>query len=150
MATLAFSSVGSTVSLSVAAPATETGSGYAALTYTPIAELTDIGMVGPEKSVILHNPVSENVTYKLPGGRNNGAMDLKGARAPSDPGQAMLITAEAGTGPVSVCVELQEGTKIYFQGLVLSYKTSIGGQSQITAFESKLEVSGGIVTVAAA
>lgn len=147
MATLAFSSVGSKVWLSAGVPATIDSIGFGALSYTEIKELTDIGMIGPEKSVILHNPVRENVTYKLPGSRNNGSLDLKGARAPTDPGQILLIAAEAGTAPYAVKVELQNGTFLYAQVLVMSYKTSIGGQNQITGMESKLEISGAIVTV---
>lgn len=146
MATLAFSSVGSKVWLSASAPATDNFAGFDVLSYTEVKEITDIGMVGPEKAVILHNPVAENVTYKLPGSRNNGALDIKGARAPTDPGQILVIAAENGTTAYSCKVTLQDGTKLYFRVLVLSYKTSIGGQSQITGFESKFEVSGAIYT----
>ena len=147
MATLAFSSVGSKVFLSAGVPATIDSAGFGALSYTEIKELTDIGMIGPESAVILHNPVRENVTYKLKGSRNNGALDLKGARAPTDPGQALLIAAEASVAPYAVKIQLQNGTLLYAQVLIMSYKTSIGGQSQITAFESKAEISGDIVTV---
>lgn len=147
MATLAFSSVGSKVYLSAGVPATIDATGFGALTYTEIKELTDIGMIGPESATIQHNPVAENVTYKLKGSRNNGALDLKGARAVTDPGQILLIAAEASTAAYAIKVELQNGTFLYAQVLVTSYKTSIGGQSQITSFESKAEISGAIVTV---
>jgi hypothetical protein len=147
MSTLAFSSAGSKVYLSAGVPASIDGSGFAALTYTEVKEVTDIGMMGPEKAVILHNPVAENVTYKLVGSRNNGSLDLKGARAPTDPGQALLISAEAGVAPFAVKVVLQSGTILYAQVLVMSYKTNIGNQSQITSFESKCEISGAVVTV---
>jgi hypothetical protein len=145
--TLAFSSVGSKVFLSAGVPAAIDAASFAALTYTEVKEVTDIGAVGPEKSVILHNPVSTNTTYKLPGTRNNGALDLKGARAPTDPGQTLMIAAEASGAQYAAKVLLQNGTILYFQVLVMSYKTSIGGQSQITSFDSKWEVSGDVVTV---
>lgn len=147
MPTLAFSSVGSKFYLSAGVPATENAAGFGALTYTEVKELTDIGMIGPESAVILHNPVRENVTYKLKGTRNNGALDLKMARAPTDPGQALLITAEASTAFYAAKVELQNGTLLYCQVLVMSYKTGVGGQSQITSAEAKCEISGAIVTV---
>lgn len=147
MATLAFSSAGSKIFLAAGEPATETEAGYNALTWVEIKEVTDIGMIGPEMAVINHNPVGENVTYKIPGSLNNGALDCKGARAPSDAGQALLITAQknAATQKYSVQVRLVDGTKIFAGVLVTSYKTSIGGQSQITGFESKMEISGAIV-----
>jgi hypothetical protein len=147
MPTLAFSSAGSKIYIAAGAPTTEDAIGYGALTWVEVKEVTDIGMVGPESAVINHNPVNENVTYKLIGSLNNGAMDLKGARAPSDPGQALLLQAQknASTLKYSVKVALNGGALIYAGVLVTSYKTSIGGQSQITGFESKMEISGGIV-----
>lgn len=147
MATLAFSSVGSTVWLSAGVPATIDGAGFVALSYTEVKEVTDIGMIGPESAVILHNPVRENVTYKLKGSRNNGSLDLKMARAPTDPGQALLVIAENSNAPYAVKVVLQNGTILYAQCLVMSYKTGVGGQSQITTAEAKVEISGAIVTV---
>lgn len=147
MATLAFTSAGSKVFMAAGAPTTEDAAGYNALTWVEIKEITDVGLVGPEGSVIMHNPVAENVTYKLIGSVNNGVLSLKGARAPTDPGQALLILAQknAATLKYSVQVRLVDQTKIFAGVLVTSYKTSIGGQSQITGFESNLEISGGIV-----
>lgn len=147
MPTLAFSTVGSKVHISAGVPATIDASGFGALTYTEIKELTDIGMIGPESAVILHNPVRENVSYKLKGSRNNGQLSLKGARATADAGQILLIAAEASNNAYAIKVELQNGTFLYAQGLVMSYKTSIGGQSQITGIEATIEISGAIVTV---
>lgn len=147
MPSSAFSSIGSEVSLSAGVPATFDAAGFGALTYTLIREITDIGMVGPESSVILHNPVSENTTYKVKGTRNNGSVDLKGARVTTDPGQTLLIAAEASNAPYSMRIKLQNGVFLYFQVLVMSYKTSIGGQNQITGIEAKCEVSGNVVTV---
>lgn len=147
MPTAAFSSAGSKVYLSAGVPATFNSAGFAALTYTEVKEITDLGMIGPESSVILHNPVNENVTYKIKGTRNNGSVDLKGARATSDAGQTLLIAAEASAAPYAMKIELSTGTVIYAQVLVMSYKTSVGGQNQITTIEAKCEVSGAIVTV---
>lgn len=146
--TLAFSSAGSKVYLSAGVPATINAAGFGALTYTIINEVTDIGMIGPESSVILHSPVSENSVYKLKSTRNNGALDLKMARAATpDPGQDLLVAAEKSNNPYAVKIVLQTGTILYAQGLVMSCKTSIGGQGQITGLEAKIEVSGDIVTV---
>lgn len=145
MPTLAFSSAGSTISISAAAPATFNAAGYGALTYTIIRDVTDIGMIGPESAVITHQPVNENTTYKVKGVRNNGQLSLKGARAPTDPGQMLLIAGEASNAPVSIKIVLQNGAVLYSQALVMSYKTSIGTSSQITGFESNVEISGDVI-----
>lgn len=147
MSTLAFSSIGSKIYLSAGVPATIDSSGFGALTYTEVKEVTDIGMIGPESTVVLHQPISESTTYKLKTGRNNGTLDCKMARAPTDPGQALLIAAENSYSPYALKVVLQNGTILYSQVLVMSYKTNIGNQGQITGAESKLEISGAIVTV---
>lgn len=148
MPTLAFGSAGSTVSISAGVPATFDATGFGNLTYTVIKDLTDIGMVGPESPVILHNPVNENTTYKIKGPRNNGSLDLKGAKPSSaDPGHTLLIAAENSPNPYALKVLLANGTILYFQVKVMSYKTAIGGSGQITGIESKCEVDGVVVTV---
>lgn len=147
MTTLAFSSAGSKIYISAGVPATIDSTGFAALTYTEIKEVTDIGMIGPEDAVILHNPVGDNTTYKFKGSRNNGSLDLKGARATTDAGQTILIAAEASSAAYALKIVLQNATILYCQALIMSYKTSVGTVSQITSFESKCEVSGPVVTV---
>jgi hypothetical protein len=150
MSTKAFSSAGSKISISSAQPATDTEAGFVALTYTKIGDVTNIGAIGPETAEIAHNPVDENVTYYVKGSRTNGSLQLQGARSPSDAGQALLIAGEAAQTPVSLKIELQDGTALYASGIVLSYKTNIGGQGQITSFESNVRISGALFEVAAA
>lgn len=145
MATLAFSSAGSKIYISAGVPATYNAAGFGALTYTECKEVTDIGLLGPESAVIMHNPVGDNTTYKLKGSRNSGQIALKGAAAPSDPGQMLLIAGEASYNPYAIKIVLQNGAVRFCQVLVMSYKTAIGTQSQITGFESNLEVSGDVI-----
>jgi len=147
MTTLAFSSIGSTISISAGVPATIDAAGFGALTYTLIKEVTDIGLLGPESSVITFNPVNDQNTYKLKGFRQSGSLDLKGARSTTDAGQTLLIAGEASNAPYAIKIVLQNGSILYAQALIMSYKTSIGSGSQITSFESKCEISGGVVTV---
>jgi len=147
MATLAFSSVGSKVYLSAGVPATTDAAGFGALAYTEIKEVTDLGAIGPESAVINHNPVAENVTYKLKGSKNYGTLAVKAARAPTDPGQLLVIAAEASNNPYAMKMVLQNGTILYAQVLVMSYKTTVGGQSQIVSVDINMEISGAIITV---
>jgi hypothetical protein len=147
MSTLAFSSAGSTFSISAGVPATKDAAGFAALTYTKIGDVTDLGQIGPSSSVLLVNPLDDNNTYKLKGSRNNGKIALKMNRAPGDPGQTLLIAAEQSTAPYSAKIVLQTGTILYFQVLVMSFTTTVGGQNSITAADADCEVSGVIITV---
>jgi hypothetical protein len=151
MASYAFSSAGTKFSLSAGVPATFNEAGFSALTYTVVEDITDLGAIGPESAVITHAPLSENSVYKFKSTRNNGQLSLKGGRAAiARPGQTLLQAAEASNAPYAIKIELQNGTVIYAQGLVMSYKTNIGSQGQITGFESNIEISGDIYTVDAA
>lgn len=143
-----FSSAGSKIYLSAATAVSPSDTTMAALTYTEVKWVSELGMIGPESAVILFNPVSDNNTYKAMGNRNNGSVDLKGARMP-DPGQALLVAAEAGGVPYSLKIVLADGTSLYAAVLVTSFKTNIGNSGQITMFESKCEISGAVFTVVA-
>lgn len=147
IATLAFSSVGSKVYLSAGVPATADAAGFGALAYTEIKEVTDLGALGPESAVIMHQPVGENVSYKLKGSKNFGQLTLKAARAPTDPGQLLVVAAEASNNAYAMKLVLQNGTIMYAQVLVMSYKTSVGGQSQVVSVDITMEISGTIITV---
>jgi hypothetical protein len=147
MTTLAFTSAGSTVYLSAGVPATIDGAGFAALTYTKINEVTDIGAIGPKVAMVTHVPVDQSVTYKLKTITDNGSVQLKGARATSDAGQTLLQAAVASFAPYALKIVLQTGTIIYSQVLALGYNTTIGTAGVVTTFDSDMAVSGAIVVV---
>jgi hypothetical protein len=147
MTSLAFTSAGTTIAISAAAPATFDGAGYGALTYTPISEITDLGTFGKTFTLVTHNPLGNRQTIKRKGSYNNGTLSLKLARVPSDPGQALLIAARDSDSVYSFVVTLQQGTKLYFQATPLSYTTNIGTVNQITAAECALEITSDIVEV---
>jgi hypothetical protein len=147
MPTLAFSSVGSTLSISAGVPATFNAAGFAALTYTLVKDLTDIGVIGGDTSIINHNPVAENTTYKLKGSRDPGSLSLKGAYAPTDPGQILLKAADVSPNTYCIKMVLQNGTIFYSQALITGFKVTVGGQSQITGMEANAALSGDLVVV---
>lgn len=129
---LAFSSIGSTIGITATAPATLDSSGFGALTYQLIGEVTDIGPFGQTVAKVTHVPLSTGVTIKRKGVIDAGAISMKCARTPSDAGQVVLKAALAATGTYSFCVTLQNGTKLYFLALVLSYTTEINAAGSIT------------------
>lgn len=149
MSTLAFSSAGSTISISAGVPTTFDSTGFAALTYTIIKEVTDIGALGKSFGLITHTPVNDPTTYKLKGISNSGQLSLKGARVTTDAGQTLLLAGLESQAPQAIKITLQNGTNLYVQGLVMDYVTTVGGAGVITSFDSKIELSGNIVTVVA-
>lgn len=147
MTTAAFTSAGTTISISAGVPATIDSSGFGALTYTAIGEVVDIGEYGRAYKLVTHNPIGDRATYKKKGSFDSGKLSLKMARVPSDAGQALLITARDSDSNYAIKVVLQNGTINYFQGIVLSYTTGIGSVDTITSASVDLEITGIIVEV---
>ncbi len=142
-----FSSAGSTLAISAAAPASEDAAGYNALTWTNIGEITELGEVGATSNLITHNPVADKITRKLKGSRNFGSMNLSMARDTGDAGQTLLRAAAAADGLYSFRLTLQNGAKLYFRALTMSAVTSVSGVDSITALTANLELSSAIVEV---
>lgn len=142
------SSAGSTFALSAQAPASENAAGYDALTYTVVSEITNLASFGTESSLISHMPIADRVVRKLKGSKNNGTMEIAYALDLQSTGQQMLKTAAESDSAYSIRVVLQDGTKFYFRGLVMSAKREIGGVDSITAGSSTIEVTSNIIEVA--
>ena len=142
-----FTSAGTKIYISAGQPATNDASGYGALTFTEIKEVTDIGSIGAEFGLVTHMPVADPTTYKLKTNSNTGQLALKGARVTTDAGQTLLRTAAASRASHSIKITLANGVNLFVQGLVMGYTTNIAGVANITAFESKVELSGDLVEV---
>ena len=147
MASNAFTSAGTTIAISAALPATYNSTGFAALTYTSIGEITDAGEFGKEYNLVTHNPLADRKTYKRKGSYNNGSMTLQMGRVPDDAGQVLLLAAQDSDDSYSFKITLQDGTVNYFTGQVMSYRTSIGSVDQITSASVTVEVDSDIVEV---
>lgn len=150
MATSAQTVAGSILSVAPALPATYDAAGFAALTYSAVAEVTDIGTFGKDFTLVTHNPIGDRKTYKFRGSYNNGTLDLKLAKITvlnTDAGQAALTTAlnDPLDKSVSFRIALQDGSKQYFTGKVMSFTTSIGSVNSILAGECKVEIDSDVV-----
>lgn len=146
-ATEAFTSAGSELAISAALPATLTKTAYAALTYTDIVEITDLGSTGRTYNIVNHQPLSTRGVVKLKGSFNDGAKTVQAAYAPGDPGQALVATALDDDAFYSFKETLQDGTIKYFQAQVTSAPVNIGTVDSVTGTTFNLEIkSGSIVT----
>ena len=150
MTTSAQTVAGSVLSVASALPATYDAAGFAALTYNAVAEVTDIGTFGKDFTLVTHNPIGDRKTYKFRGSYNNGTLDLKLAKITvlnTDAGQAALTTAlnDPLDKSISLRIALQDGSKQYFTGKVMSFTTSIGSVNSILAGECKIEIDSEVV-----
>lgn len=141
-------SAGSTIAIATGTPGTYDATGFNALTWKVIGEVTDIGEFGKEFNLVTHQPVGSRQTKKLKGSFNNGAIQLQMARdtaAASNQGE--LKTALASDASFSFRVTLQDGAKLYFTGKVMSYRTQVGGVDTVTGATTTIELDDEIVEV---
>jgi len=149
-ATKSFSSAGTKLNVSASAPATYDAAGYAALTWTSneVGEVVNMGEFGSQFSLITQELLNSRIVKKFKGNINYGALQLELGRAPGDAGQVILLAALASDNSYTFRVTLQDGTKQYFTGKVMSYTTNVGTSNQITAAACLVEIDNPIVEVA--
>lgn len=134
-------SAGTTIKLSAGAPATFNAAGYAALTWTTIGEVTDLGEFGREFNLVTHNPLGSRGTVKKKGSFNEGSITLQLGLDTDDAGQILAKTAHLSDNDYSFEIATQNGDKYYFQAQVMSFKVGVGGVDQITAATIMLEIT---------
>lgn len=144
---LAFTTAGTILRVSATLPATNDAPGFAALTYTTVGEVVDLGSYGKKYNLVSHNPIDDRKTVKRKGSYNSGTMSLKMARVPSNAGQAILVTASNSDAAIAVKITLQNGTINYFQAMVMGYTVDLGSVDTITGSSVDLEITEDIVEV---
>jgi hypothetical protein len=137
---------GSALAISAATPASETDSGYAALTYTEIGQIEKIGSLGAVYAKVEFQPL-KGPKQKHKGSRDNGSLQPSLAHDPSDAGQTLLRTAaDDGTSKLySFMVTYPTGHKRYFQGRVFGYPETTDGADSIVMAAPTVEINTDIV-----
>lgn len=125
-ATEPFTTAGSKVYISAAAPAANTATGYAALTWTEIKNLSDVGTWGRVYNIVKFQPVGSRGVLKMKGSYDDGDPVLKAAYTPGDPGQVILAAALDDDDDYSFKVVAQDGTIKYSRAKVTSAPAEFG------------------------
>ena len=145
MASKAMTSAGTTISISAALPATYNDTGFAALTFTEVGEVSDLGEFGREYNVVKFNPLKDRRTVKRKGSFDDGTVQVQLAKAATDAGQVILKTATNSDASHSIKIVLQDGTIFYFTAQVSSSTVNVGNVDQITSSTFKLEIDNDII-----
>lgn len=141
---------GTTFRVSAGTPATFDSTGYAALTYTTVGEITNYGEFGRVYNLVTHNPVASRGTVKKKGSFNDGQMNLQIGLDTDDAGQILMKAAALSDNDYAVKVTDQKGDVYYFSVQVMSWKVNLGGVDSITSASCVLELttsSGGVGVV---
>lgn len=146
---------GSTLKISAGVPASFDGTGYAALSYTAVGEITDFGDFGRKYNVVKNNPVATRGTVKKKGSFDEGALALKLNLDTDDAGQVLCKTALNSDNNYAIKITTQNGDVYYGQILVTSFVVGLGSVDTTTSASIDMEITTsptgvGIVEVLAA
>lgn len=147
MASKAMTSAGTTIGISAVLPATYNQAAFAALTYTEIGEVSDLGEFGREYNIVKFNPLKDRRTVKRKGSFDDGTVQVQLAKAATDAGQILLKSAVNSDASHSVKIVLQDGTTFYFTAQVSSSTVNVGNVDQITSSTFKLEIDNDIIEI---
>lgn len=124
-------------------PATYDETGYAALKAgaTEIGEVTNVGEFGKEFALVTSNSLSHRATRKKKGSYNNGTLSPTLNLDTSDAGQTVMETLLDSDDPGTFFIELPDGTTYGLEGLVMSFRPSIGEIDSIITATTSIEVT---------
>lgn len=134
-------SAGTTLGITASTPGTFNVAGYDALSFTSIAEITDLGEFGREYNLVTHNPVGSRGTVKKKGSFNEGSMTMQLGLDTDDAGQILAKAASLSDNDYSFKVTTQNGDIYYFRAQVMSFKVGVGSVDSITTASITLELT---------
>jgi hypothetical protein len=141
---------GSTLSVAAALPTAQTAVAFAALTWIPVGELTDVPTVlGREYNIVTHSPVSsaqiteKKGSYKLP------QADAMCAWDDDDAGQLLIKGASESNDIVSFKLEKQDGAIRYFTAQVSKFTEENGTVDNVVTGSFSMLRQTNTITVAA-
>ena len=111
---------------------------FAALTYTEIGLIENLGEVGDESSSVTFAALGDGRIRKAKGARDAGTMAVTVAHDPADTGQIAMEAAEGTNLNFAFKLELPDkpnatGTNsiMYFRGLVMSKRRNVGTNDNV-------------------
>jgi len=133
-------SAGTTLYVCASAPATYDVSGYAALTWVSVGEVTGVPDFGREYTLVTHVPIASRITQKYKGSYNEGSGDLQLALDTDDAGQIVMKAASLSDSSYFFRITTQNGDVYYAPAKVMSWKVGgLDSADNITKATAKLE-----------
>ena len=145
-------SLGTIYEVSAAAPATYDEAGFAALSYTEVGEVTNLGSLGATFEDVTHTPLKDGVTQHRKGAVDYGELAMTVAADDDDAGQILVDSGVDGANRDVVYshkVTLQSGAVRYFSGQLFSNPETIGEASSMVNMEVNVKLAGKVLKVAA-
>ncbi|SHL96706.1 hypothetical protein SAMN05518668_104365 [Sphingobium sp. YR657] len=133
---------GTKIAISAAAPATEDAAGYAALTYTAIGGVEQIGAFGASTNKVEFQPL-DGAKEKHKGSTDYGSLQPSMALDNNDAGQTLLRTAAEpdNNALYSFKITYPTGEKRYSQGRVFGFPENVGNADSVIMANPTIEFS---------
>lgn len=143
---LAVTSATTSISVSATLPTTYDSTGFTALTWIPIAEVSNLGAFGGKTTVVKHIPVDTAVVAKRAGSVDYGTISMTLAKHTGTDITA-LQTAFSSRASVAFKVTYPGSMgKDYFSGIITSLQTNVGSADKILESTIDIELDNAIVT----
>lgn len=152
MASAAQTAAGSKLYVSAALPATYDKTGFEALTWVEVGEVTEIPQHGKNYNIVNHSPLGTRQIIKRKGSYDNGAMDIPYAydlSATPDAGQALLLSALDDDDSYAFWIDIKQQKAHYFSGQVTSAPTTVGSVDSIVMKNTNIAIDDDVLEVAA-
>lgn len=138
---------GTTISIVVGAPATYDDTGYAALTYVKVGEVTSMGTFGGSATVTTNIPLETGIVDKHIGSIDYGQLPLTIAADSTDAGQLLLKAGFDGVSKglehsIEFSIPTASGTNVtkYTSAKISSFETDLSDADSIIMVSSSLEL----------
>lgn len=138
-------SAGTTLAISAGTPSTYDSSGFGALSWTTVGEVTDLGEYGRVYALVTHNPLASRATEKFKGSYNDGSISMQIAEDTSDAGQIIIDAAVDSDNNYAFRITAQDSDIDYFQAKVMSKTVSVGSVDQIRSSTVQVEITNSII-----
>lgn len=135
-------SAGTTLSISAGVPSTFDQSGYEALSFTAVGEVTDLAGFGPQWATSAHKPLALRGTQKKKTSRDGGSFTATMALDTDNAGQIICKAArDSATGIYAIRITTPNGDDYYCQVLVTQFQPTIGNQDAMQTASMTCEVT---------
>lgn len=141
-------SVGTIVSAAHATPATYDATGFGALTYTVIGEVTNLGEFGGSAQITNHTPLATGVVAKRKGSIDYGTMAMQIGKDVSDAGQILLKAGFDGANKYdqhSFKIVDANGDISYFTGLIGSFTKVFNDANTVAGVNCNIELDAEVI-----
>lgn len=142
-------SVGTSLFVSAASPATYDTAGFAALSYTEVGEVESLGEFGGSAQITPFTPLATGIVKKRKGSINYGTASASIGRLASDAGQAILKDGFDGANKYvvhSFKVVNSDGAIAYFTGMISSFVTVTNDANNVTKVNCNIELDNKVIS----